>query len=77
MKSESWQAPDPDEILRLCIKHNITGGAAARLVGVSHREFRRYTRVSTGHKSMPYAVWTLLQLMLEEVSVDDIRHQRN
>lgn len=55
--SPSWTAPTPDDIRAVLKAGNLTGSAAANLVGVDSRTIRKWTG---GERAIPYAAFALL-----------------
>lgn len=55
--SPSWTAPTPDDIRAVLKAGNLTGSAAAHLVGVDSRTIRKWTG---GERAIPYAAFALL-----------------
>jgi hypothetical protein len=53
-----WEQPSPEEIREVLRRAELTGSAAAKLVGISEsRTIRRWTG---GQSPIPYAAWALL-----------------
>jgi len=56
--ANSWQQPTPDEIREVLKLAGLTGGQAAKLLGISDgRTIRRWTG---GDSDIPYSAWAIL-----------------
>lgn len=55
--SPAWAPPSPRELREVLAVARLTGGAAARLVGVDGRTVRKWVGAE---REMPYAAWRLL-----------------
>lgn len=64
--SGNYTTPTPDEIRAVMQRHELTGSAVSKIVGVSSRHVRHWTS-HTSPKPMPYAAWRLLLLELGEI----------
>lgn len=67
-KDESDQ-PTPEDIQNLLTKHRLSSAAAARMLRVSERTFRKWLQ---GKKPMPWAPWMLLQILVAEISPNEV-----
>lgn len=59
-----YRPPQPEEIRELAGKHALTGSAAAELIGIDSRTWRRYIG---GDRDIPYSNWRLLLYELGEI----------
>ncbi len=57
--AQGWVPPSTDEVRALLKLANLTGGEAAKIIGVTGRTIRRYVG---GEKQIHYAEWRLLLL---------------
>ena len=72
-----YSAPNPERFRDWLREHNLTGAAAAAIVGADSRTVRRWTapREQAGARSIPWAAWMLLRLHVGEISVEDFRSE--
>ena len=63
-------SPTAEEMREYLKAHDLTGAAAAKLVQVNPRTFRRYTS-HTAAQAVPYAVWFTLRTKVDNCSVQE------
>jgi hypothetical protein len=70
-----YEVPTSEEFRDFLERHELSGAAAGRLVGVDSRAVRRWTapRGQPGARGIPWAAWTLLRLYTAEISLDKYR----
>lgn len=72
-----YDTPTSTELRAFLSKHNLTGSAAGKLVGVDSRSVRRWTAPEgeKTHKNIPWASWCVLRLLCDEITDEGIRHE--
>lgn len=72
-----YDVPKPEEIRAFLKKYNLTGSAAAKLVGVDSRTVRKWTspRDAVSSRKIPWSAWALLRLMVGDKTNDEIKQE--
>ncbi len=67
--------PASSELREFLHRHDLTGRAAARIVGVEPRTVRKWaaTEGTDNARSIPWSAWALLRLYVGELSLEDFR----
>ena len=70
-----YEVPTAEQLRDFLKRHELTGAAAAGLIGVEPRTIRRWTAYdgAANRQPIPYSAWTLLRLYTAEISVDQYR----
>jgi hypothetical protein len=70
-----YEIPSSEQLKEFLKSHELTGSAAARLVGVDQRTVRKWTASdeAANKRAIPWSAWTLLRLYTAEISVDQYR----
>lgn len=58
--ADGWQQPTGSEVAELLDEAKLTGGAAARLLGLSVSGDRTVRRWISGDSAIPFAAWAIL-----------------
>lgn len=68
-----YEIPSGDALRQFLKDHNLTGAAAAKLVGVEARTVRKWTASAEAEnrRAIPWSAWTLLRLATKVITVDD------
>lgn len=70
--------PDYVQVRELLKRHKLTSAKAGSIINVDSRTIRRYTsnpEAVKGAKPIPTAAWYLLNVVLGEMSVEQIREE--
>ncbi|POR05599.1 hypothetical protein AU468_00020 [Alkalispirochaeta sphaeroplastigenens] len=67
-----YPSPTPEDLRDFMRRHGLTGSQAGALLGVNGRTIRKWTG---GERSMPWASWTLLQILMGDTAADEVRLQ--
>lgn len=69
-----YSVPSPEELREWIRGHELTVARAGALVGVDARAARRWTspRDSASYRTIPWAAWALLRLMMGEATIEEI-----
>lgn len=70
-----YEIPTPDELREFAQRHELTGSAAAEIVGVDPRTWRKWTAApdADNRRAIPWSAWALLRLYVGELSIDQYR----
>lgn len=69
-----YDVPGPKQLREWLKAHDLTGAAAARLVGVEARAVRRWTspEATTSYRAIQWSAWVLLRLWVKEITMKQI-----
>ena len=67
-----YEIPDSEDLRQFLTRNNLTGSAAAAIVGVDSRTIRKWTahEDADNRRAIPWSAWTLLQLYTGEITLD-------
>jgi len=70
-----YEVPTSEQLREFMKRHELTGSAAARLVGVDSRTVRKWTAYNgaDNRRAIPWSAWTLLRLYTAEITLDQYR----
>jgi len=70
-----YEIPSPDQLREFLKRNELSGAAAAEIVGVDSRTVRKWTAYngSANQRAIPWSAWILLQLYIGDLSVDQYR----
>lgn len=76
-ESDTKRMPSHVEVKELLSRYNLTSAKAGHIIDVDARTIRRYTGdpTKTGAKQMPWSSWTLLRLIVGDVTPETIRSE--
>ena len=55
-----WERPTPEEVREVLRRAGLSGGEAARMLGLGEKGSRAIRRWSGGEAEVPYSAWALL-----------------
>ncbi len=72
-----YETPEPEELRKFLRSHDLTGAAAAALLGVEARTVRKWTasKDADNRRRMPWSAWALLLILTEEKTPAQIRKE--
>lgn len=72
-----YEIPTGEQLRDFLRKYNLTGAAAAAIVGVDSRTVRKWTASgeAANRRAMPWSAWVLLRLFTGEVSIESYRQE--
>lgn len=67
--------PSSGDVREFLRRNEMTGSAAARIVGVDSRTVRKWTAYedASNRRAIPWSAWILLRLYAGEIELDDFR----
>jgi hypothetical protein len=70
-----YEIPTGDQLRDFLREHNLTGAAAAAIVGVDTRTVRKWTASSdaVNRRAIPWSAWILLRLVTGELSIESYK----
>ena len=70
-----FEIPSPTELRDFLRRNEMTGSAAARIVGVDSRTVRKWTAYddASNRRAIPWSAWILLRLYAGDLELDDYR----
>jgi hypothetical protein len=70
-----YEVPTSEQLREFAQRNELTGSAAAGIVGVDPRTWRKWTASegADNKRAIPWSAWTLLRLYVGEISVDQYR----
>jgi hypothetical protein len=70
-----YEVPRPEELREFLRANELTGAAAASLVGVDSRTVRKWTASedAANRRAIPWSAWMLLRLYVGAITVDQYR----
>jgi hypothetical protein len=70
-----YEIPNSEQLREFLKHHNLTGGEAARLVGVDPRTVRKWTAYegADNKRAIPWSAWTLMRFYVGKLSVEEYR----
>lgn len=72
-----YEIPTGEQLRNFLREHNLTGAAAATIVGVDSRTVRKWTASgeAANRRAIPWSAWILLKLVAGEVSIEAYRQE--
>jgi hypothetical protein len=72
-----YDVPKPEVLREFLRIHDLTGAAAARLVGVDSRTVRKWTAAegADNRRAIPWSAWSLLRILSGEATPAAIRRE--
>jgi hypothetical protein len=69
-----YDIPKPEELREFLRSHDLTGSAAAALLGVEARTVRKWTasKDADNRRRMPWSAWALLQILVKDATPAEI-----
>jgi hypothetical protein len=70
-----YEIPTSEQLREFARRHELTGSAAARVVGVDSRTWRKWTASTDAdnQRAIPWSAWVLLRLYVGELSIEEYR----